>query len=70
MRFSTLTRCLPGLRSSQMKWLLAVLTVIGGSWLFIELADEVLDNDTQAFDRWVVESLRRADDPSVPIGPI
>lgn len=34
-----------------------------------ELAGEVLEGDTQAFDERVLRSLRRADDPSLPIGP-
>ena len=39
------------------------------SYVFAELADEVTDGDTQRFDEWVLKSLRRADDPAVPIGP-
>lgn len=34
-----------------------------------ELVGEVLEGDTQAFDERVLRSLRRADDPSLPIGP-
>jgi undecaprenyl-diphosphatase len=37
---------------------------------FFLLAAEVLDGDTQAFDARVLMALRRADDPSVPIGPV
>jgi undecaprenyl-diphosphatase len=36
---------------------------------FIELTDEVQEGETRRFDRWAVQSLRRADDPAVPIGP-
>lgn len=36
---------------------------------FFVLAAKVLDGDTQAFDARVLRSLRRADDPSIPIGP-
>lgn len=35
----------------------------------IQVYDEVAEGETQHFDEWVVKSLRRADDPSVPIGP-
>ena len=36
---------------------------------FIELVDEVKEGDTQTVDEWVLRSLRRADDPAVPVGP-
>lgn len=49
--------------------LLGAFLVIAGTWCFIEIADEVRDGDTQHFDAWAVRSLRRADDPAVPIGP-
>lgn len=45
--------------------LLAVLVLHG----FVELAEEVREGDTQAFDEWAIQSLRRADDPSMPVGP-
>jgi len=49
--------------------LVAVLLIVGGTWGFIELADEVREGDTQRFDDWAVRAMRRADDPSRPIGP-
>ena len=45
--------------------LLVVLVVHG----FLELADDVGEGDTQAFDDWALQSLRKADDPAIPIGP-
>lgn len=39
------------------------------SYVFIELADEVTEGSTQQFDEWCVRALRRADDPTLPIGP-
>ena len=36
---------------------------------FVLLAAQVLDGDTQTFDARVLTALRRADDPSMPIGP-
>jgi undecaprenyl-diphosphatase len=36
---------------------------------FVLLAAKVFEGDTQAFDDRVLTALRRADDPSVPIGP-
>lgn len=50
--------------------LLGLLLVLVGCGLgFVVLADEVREQDTQSFDEAVVRALRRADDPSVPIGP-
>src|SRR3954467_8720605 len=37
---------------------------------FFVLAAKVLDGDTQSFDAHVLRALRRADDPSTPIGPV
>ena len=49
--------------------LLLLLVVVGGVWGFIVLADEVRAGQTQRFDEWALRSLRRADDPALPIGP-
>jgi undecaprenyl-diphosphatase len=38
-------------------------------WGFIEIAEEVFEGDTQAFDRWAVEALRNPQNPTDPIGP-
>lgn len=46
---------------------LAVITV--GTFAFIELACQVVDGDTQAFDEQIIRALRKANDASVPIGP-
>jgi undecaprenyl-diphosphatase len=37
--------------------LLAVLLVVGGTWGFIKLLDEVKAGDTQKFDDWAVQTL-------------
>lgn len=50
--------------------LLAAFFVLLCGYCFIELADEVKEGETQSFDEWVLRSLRRPDDPAVPIGPI
>ena len=49
--------------------LIGVLIAVGGTWMFIELADEVQEGETQKFDEWAIESLRRSDDPVTPLGP-
>ncbi|QDV85808.1 hypothetical protein TBK1r_48240 [Stieleria magnilauensis] len=54
-----LLNLIPSSWSREPIWLLAALIVVGGTWGFIELAEEVIEGDTQAFDEWAVRSLRR-----------
>lgn len=49
--------------------LLAVMLLVGLTWGFIAITDEVLEGETQSFDEQVVRAMRSADDPSQPIGP-
>jgi len=49
--------------------LLGALAVLVLALLFFELAGDVLEGDTQAFDERVLRALRRPDDPATPIGP-
>ncbi|MEO8271394.1 MAG: PAP2 family protein, partial [Aureliella sp.] len=49
--------------------LVALVAVAVAAWCFIAVADEVMEGDTQAFDKWAVRSMRQANDPAVPIGP-
>jgi undecaprenyl-diphosphatase len=49
--------------------LIGVLLFIAGVWGFIELTDEVIEGDTESFDRWAVRAMRQEADPTVPIGP-
>src|SRR5437773_8700292 len=67
--FRPILKLIKQLRASEIKILLAVLIVLGGTWAFIELADEVKDRDTQRFDDWAIRALRRPDNPAVLIGP-
>src|SRR5262249_43393200 len=67
-----LRRCLARLRGfswGEVALLVASLVVRVCGFCFIRLADEVKEGETQTFDEWVLRSLRRADDPAVPIGP-
>jgi undecaprenyl-diphosphatase len=51
-------------------WVLVVaLLVVVGLWGFIELASDVIEGDTQAFDRWLLNALRHPEDPEWPLGP-
>ena len=57
------------LRRPELPLLVVLLIVIGASLTFIKLAEEVVEGDTQHFDRWMVEVLRDPANPSVPRGP-
>ena len=49
--------------------LLSLLVAVIAIWVFINVAGEVLEGDTQAFDEWLLLSLRDRSDTSNPIGP-
>lgn len=48
---------------------IGLLLVLVGSWAFIELAEDMLEGDTQRFDEWILHALRRPGSPDEPIGP-
>ncbi len=50
--------------------LIAMLLLFGTIFGFVELADEVLEGSTQSIDETILLSLRAAEDPSMPIGPL
>lgn len=54
---------------NELSVLLALFALSASIWAFIELADTVMEGETQQFDNWAVQALRQADDPAVPIGP-
>ena len=49
--------------------LIGALVTAGSIWAFVSIAGEVVEGDTQGFDREILLSLRSATDPSDPIGP-
>lgn len=49
--------------------LVLLFLVFGGTWFFIELADEVGEKSTQQIDREVILAMRTPEDLSDPIGP-
>lgn len=49
--------------------LLVLLTVAGCVWAFVELADEVFEGGTDAFDTAILLALRNPADPADPLGP-
>jgi undecaprenyl-diphosphatase len=49
---------------------LVVLAVGTASlWGFIEIAEDVFEGDTEAFDRWAVSAMRDRGNPADPVGP-
>lgn len=50
-------------------WLLVGLASCILLLVFLKLASEVMEGDTQSMDTRIVRALRKADDPSKPIGP-
>ncbi len=53
----------------EVKVLLIVLTVLAGTLIFISIADEVVEGETQHFDNYILKSLREPGDVSTPIFP-
>jgi len=49
--------------------LVGLLVLLGVLWVIVTLAGEVLEGDTLDFDKRLLSALRKADDPSQPIGP-
>ena len=49
--------------------LLGVFVLLATALALVNLAGEVLEGDTLEFDKRLLSSLRKADDPSQPIGP-
>ncbi len=49
--------------------LAASFLCVGGTWCFIEIADEVFKGKTQSFDDRMILAMRHAEEPAVPIGP-
>ena len=58
-------------RLGQYEWriLVALFLIVGGTWLTINLADEVLEGDTHAIDEALILALREPGNTNDPIGP-
>ena len=54
--------------ASELWTLASLLLCAGGLWIFVELADEILENERHALDEKLLLLLRSAD-PADPIGP-
>jgi undecaprenyl-diphosphatase len=57
------------LKHRELTWLFVGLGACVLLLVFIALAGEVMEGDTQAFDTKILQALRSPDDPSKPIGP-
>lgn len=49
--------------------LTAFIVIAGGIWCFVELAEEMIEGDTTAFDRKMIVAMRNPQDLSDPLGP-
>jgi len=57
------------LEQHEIEWLITGVVICLLLWGFFALASEVMDGDTKALDTRILVALRKADDPSRPIGP-
>jgi undecaprenyl-diphosphatase len=57
------------LERHEITWLVVGVGVCLLLWGFLALASEVMEGDTTALDVAILRALRKADDPSRPIGP-
>jgi undecaprenyl-diphosphatase len=58
------------LRTQQLWPIMAVLLIAGALWLFVEIADEVREGESLAFDRTILLALRESGDLANPKGPL
>lgn len=49
--------------------LMVFLIIAAGGFVFLKLASEVMEGESFAFDKMILQGLRNASDPSIPIGP-
>ena len=57
------------LERHELNWLFVGLGACVLLFVFVQLAGEVTEGETQAFDIKIVRALRDATDPSKPVGP-
>lgn len=54
----------------ELPMLLCVLVISGGAWLFVELAEAVMEGGTRRLDTALLLALRNPTDPADPLGPL
>jgi len=57
------------LEQHEIQWLITGIIICVVLWGFFALASEVMEGDTKALDMRILLALRKASDPSRPIGP-
>jgi undecaprenyl-diphosphatase len=65
-----MSNCLNWVRNQPRIVTVSALLLVLILWGFLELAEEVFEGETHHFDEWLLRSLRQADDPGTPIGPV
>lgn len=63
------SRLLAWLRAREVETLAALLLAAAGVWMFVEVADEVLEGETTSVDERLLLALRAPSDTSNPLGP-
>src|SRR5690606_2996261 len=53
----------------ELNYLIALLLIAAGVWVFVALADEVVEGDPHTFDRAILLALRNPADHTDPLGP-
>ena len=53
----------------ELNWLIIGLGACVLLWIFLILAGEIAEGETQAFDIRILRALRSPDDPATPLGP-
>jgi undecaprenyl-diphosphatase len=66
---SRLTDVISWIGKHEFSTLLGILLIAAGLWAFTEIADEVLERDSESLDRAILMSMRTAGDLSDPVGP-
>ncbi len=57
------------LSSQELRILVIFMAMLVGVWLFMAIADEVVEGETGAIDEWILQALRNPDDLTDPLGP-
>lgn len=60
----------PLLKRDRITLVLALLVVTLASWLFVELADEIMEDEPISFDRKILLAMREPNDANDPVGPV
>jgi undecaprenyl-diphosphatase len=65
-----MSRTILWLRSQEIVVFVGLALTVGGVWAFVELADEVVENETESVDETIIRWMRRPGDLATPRGPI